>query len=119
VYRATAITACLACLFLAFGPTRAGAQTPYPTRTVTIVIPVTPGGTADALARLVAQPLQTALGQPFVVDNRPGAGGNIGADYVFKAAPDGYALLCAPQGSFSVAHLLYKSLTFDPRASRR
>jgi tripartite-type tricarboxylate transporter receptor subunit TctC len=117
VFRATTITACLAFfLFLAFGAGRSLAQTPYPARTVTVVIPLTPGGTADALARVVAQQLQTTLGQPFVIDNRPGAGGNIGAEYVFKAAPDGYTLLCAPQGSFSVAHLLYKNLTFDPRA---
>ncbi|MGP0091135.1 MAG: Bug family tripartite tricarboxylate transporter substrate binding protein [Xanthobacteraceae bacterium] len=115
MFRATTITACLV-LLLAFGSGRAAAQTPYPARTVTVVVPVSPGGTADALARVVAQQLQTTFGQPFVVDSRPGAGGNLGAEYVFKAAPDGYTLLCAPQGNFGVAHLLYKNLAFDPRA---
>jgi tripartite-type tricarboxylate transporter receptor subunit TctC len=114
VIRATTVS--LAFVLIALASDRAPAQAPYPTRAVTIVIPLTPGGTADALARVVAQQLQATLGQPFVIDNRPGAGGNIGAEYVSKAAPDGYTLLCAPQGSFSVAHLLYKNLTFDPRA---
>lgn len=79
-------------------PIAAGAQSPdtYPARMVHVVTPVTPGGSPDVLARTIAQELQEMWGQPFVVENRPGVGGNLGAEYVSKSAPDGYTLLVAP-----------------------
>ena len=95
----------------------APAQTSYPNRAVTIVVPLSAGGTADILARIVAEKLRDVLGQPVIVENRPGgAGGMVGTESVVKAGPDGYTLLWAPQLTFSIAHLLYTKLSFDPRA---
>jgi tripartite-type tricarboxylate transporter receptor subunit TctC len=110
-YAALAVAALLA------APMQCVATEPgYPSRTVTIVVNVPPGGTADTLARVVADKLHRILGQSFIVESRGGGGGNIGAELVAKASPDGYTLLCAPQGTYSVAHLLYPKLAFDPRA---
>jgi tripartite-type tricarboxylate transporter receptor subunit TctC len=92
------------------------AQTGYPSRAITIVIPLAAGATADTLTRMVADKLRGILGQQIVIENRTGAGGNIGAEYVAHSAPDGYTLLSAPQLTFSVNHLLNPKLTFDPRA---
>jgi tripartite-type tricarboxylate transporter receptor subunit TctC len=95
----------------------AHAQSTYPNRAVTLVVPLSAGGTADILARIVAEKLRDVLGQPVIVENRPGgAGGMVGAESVVKAGPDGYTLLWAPQLTFSIAHLLYTKLSFDPRA---
>ncbi len=94
----------------------ARAEAPFPTRPITIVVPYPAGGTADMLARLVGEGLRGRFGQPVVVENRQGAGGNVGAEAVARSAPDGYTLLCAPQLSFSAAHLLYPRLNYDPRA---
>jgi tripartite-type tricarboxylate transporter receptor subunit TctC len=94
----------------------ASAQESYPSRTVTIVVPFPAGGTADLLPRLITEPLRAIVGQPFVIDNKSGAGGNIGLEYVARATPDGYTLLNAPQLSFSVNHLLNQNLRVDPRA---
>ncbi len=88
----------------------------YPTRPITIVVPLPPGATADTLTRMVADKLRGSLGQQIIIENRTGASGNIGAEFVARAAPDGYTLLSAPQLSFSVNHLLNPRLTFDPRA---
>jgi tripartite-type tricarboxylate transporter receptor subunit TctC len=87
----------------------------YPSRAVTLVIPFPPGGGADVLCRLVADKLRGSLGQPIVIDNRAGGGGNIGAESVARASPDGHTLLCAPDPIFT-SHLLYSKLSFDPRA---
>src|SRR2546430_1002423 len=80
----------------------------YPTRPVRIVVPFAPGGPNDIIVRLVAQKLTETWGQPFVVDNRPGAGGNIGTDFVAKAAPDGYTLLSVGPGSLIINPLIGK-----------
>ena len=89
----------------------------WPTRPVRIVVPFTPGGSTDILGRAIAQKLQEALGQPFVVENRPGAGGSIGATLVASAAPDGYTLLMGHIGTLAVNPSLYRNLPYDPRTS--
>jgi len=94
-------------------PLIALAQT-YPAKPVKIVVTFPPGSTPDIVGRELASRLQSALGQPFVVENRAGAGGNIGADAVAKAAPDGYTLLVSTNGVFSINKSLYKSMPFDP-----
>jgi tripartite-type tricarboxylate transporter receptor subunit TctC len=96
----------------------ASAQTSdqFPSRMITIVVPFPAGGTADLLPRLVAEQVKPLLGQTVIVENKPGASGNIGAEGVARSAPDGYTLLNAPQLSFSVNHLLNPNLRFDPRA---
>ena len=86
----------------------------YPGRSVTIVVPFTPGGSTDILARLFGQRLEQRLGKPFVIENRPGAGMQIGTVAVAKAAPDGYTLLLAPSSALAVNVTLYKKLPYDP-----
>lgn len=90
------------------------AKADYPERPITIVVPFAAGGTADLLPRIVAEKLRPVLGQAIIIENRPGAGGNLGASIVANAKPDGYTLLCAPQLNYSAADLIYKSLNFDP-----
>jgi tripartite-type tricarboxylate transporter receptor subunit TctC len=85
----------------------------YPNRPVRIVVPWPPGQATDIAARVVAEKLQQQLGQPFVADNRPGAGGSIGTDAVTKAAPDGYTLLAASSGPISIMPNLQK-IPYDP-----
>jgi tripartite-type tricarboxylate transporter receptor subunit TctC len=98
---------------LAFAAAFAQAQD-YPNRQVRMVLPFTAGGGTDLLARLMAQRLTEALGQPFIVDNRPGAGGNLGAEIVAKSPPDGYTLLVST-ASMAVNVTLYPKLPFDTR----
>ena len=90
----------------------AGAQT-WPSKPVKLIVPFPAGGSADTLSRIISQELQDKLGQPFVVENRTGAGGNIGTDAVAKAAPDGATLLLTPS-SLAIAPALYPKLTWDP-----
>ena len=90
----------------------AGAQS-YPTKTVRIVVPFPPVGAADLLARVLGQKLSEVIGQQFVVDNRPGAGGNIGAEQVAAAAPDGYLLLMAPVTTYAVGMAAYSKLNWN------
>src|SRR5712671_4986567 len=87
----------------------------YPGRPLKLVTPFPPGGSADVIARLTAQSLGEALGQPVVVDNRPGAGGLVGNDYAAKQAPDGYTLLLVT-GAYPVQAAAMKTLPFDPLA---
>ena len=89
------------------------AQAPYPGKQVRIVVPFPAGGSADILCRLVGEKLSTAWGQTVIIDNRAGAGGNVGAEIVYRAEPDGYTLLCSPPGPLAINHNLYKSLTYD------
>jgi tripartite-type tricarboxylate transporter receptor subunit TctC len=90
----------------------AAAQSEYPSRPVTIAVPFPAGGSTDAVARILAQRLSTDLGQPFVVDNRPGANGTIGSATVARARPDGYTLLLTPNSSYAMGAHLYP-LTYD------
>ena len=86
----------------------------YPTRPVTVVIPVPPGGGADMVTRVLAQKLSERLGKPFVVENRPGAGLVIGTASVAKAAPDGYTLLMGTSTPLAINATLFKKLPYDP-----
>ena len=92
----------------------ARAQTAYPTRPVTLVVPFPPGGGTDTGARIVAQRLAARWGQPVVVENKGGAAGQIGADFVAKAKPDGYTLLMGNIGTQAINPSLYKKMPYDP-----
>jgi tripartite-type tricarboxylate transporter receptor subunit TctC len=91
------------------------AQTSWPSKPVRIVVPFAPGGTTDILARAVAPELSRVFGQSFVVENRAGAGGNVGADVVAKSAPDGYTLLMGTVGTHGINKSLYSKMPFDPQ----
>ncbi|MFH5947941.1 Bug family tripartite tricarboxylate transporter substrate binding protein [Roseomonas xinghualingensis] len=86
----------------------------FPERPIRLVVPFAPGGGGDTLARLSAQPAQTLLGQPLVLENRPGAGGNIGAESVARAPADGYTLLYGTNGTHAINEALYPRLPFRP-----
>jgi tripartite-type tricarboxylate transporter receptor subunit TctC len=90
------------------------AQSGWPNKPVKIVVPFAAGGTTDILARAIAPELSRAFGQQFIVDNRAGAGGNVGADIVAKSAPDGYTLLMGTVGTHGINRALYEKLPFDP-----
>jgi tripartite-type tricarboxylate transporter receptor subunit TctC len=90
----------------------------WPARTVRIIVPWPPAGSTDVLVRIYAERLQATLGQTFVVENRPGAGGNIGVDAVAKATPDGYTVGIASVGHLAINEFLYTRLAYDPRALR-
>jgi tripartite-type tricarboxylate transporter receptor subunit TctC len=98
-------------LLLAPGSPRAA---DYPTRAVAIVVGFPPGGASDILARIIANKLSSVLGQPVVVDNRPGAGGNVAGDTVAHAAPDGYTLLLGNNAILATNETLYSKIGFDP-----
>lgn len=86
----------------------------YPTKPIKIIVPFAPGGNVDITARLIAPGLSEVLGQPVVVENKPGAGGTIGADLVAKSPPDGYTLLMGSNSTFSVAPSLYPKNPYNP-----
>jgi tripartite-type tricarboxylate transporter receptor subunit TctC len=109
--RLAGAAACVALLVSA--ATTASAQT-YPARQVTLIVPFAPGGPADFLGRLIGQKMSEDLGQQIVVDNRPGANTIIGAQAVAKAAPDGYTLLMAIDGTLVMNPFLYSKLAYDP-----
>lgn len=92
----------------------AGANEAYPSKPIKFVVPYPPGGPTDAMARLIQGPLQAKLNTPVIIDNRGGAGGNLGSDFVAKSPGDGYTILLAASGPMSVNKTLYKSLPFDP-----
>ena len=102
--------ACAAALL----PTMARAQGAWPTKPVRIVVPFAPGGTTDILARAMAPELSKAFGQQFIVDNRAGAGGNVGAELVAKSPGDGYTLLMGTVGTHGINRALYAKLPYDP-----
>lgn len=105
----------LAALLAAAGPSLAQTAA-FPNKPVRIIVPQTPGGASDALARMVGQKLSERWGQPVVIENRAGAGGNIGMDAVAKAPGDGYTLLMSYVGSHAINPSIYKKLPFDPEA---
>ncbi|MFA4912916.1 MAG: tripartite tricarboxylate transporter substrate-binding protein, partial [Burkholderiaceae bacterium] len=86
----------------------------YPNRPVTIVVPFPGGQTGDIIARSMGEQLSRKLGQPFIVENRPGAGGTIGTGFAARAANDGYTLLLTSTGPFAIAPSLYSKLPYDP-----
>jgi tripartite-type tricarboxylate transporter receptor subunit TctC len=86
----------------------------YPLQNIKIVVPFPAGGTADILPRIVAEKLRQKWNQPIIIENRSGAGGNIGADVVATSAPDGYTLLASPPGPIAINESLYKKLSFKP-----
>jgi tripartite-type tricarboxylate transporter receptor subunit TctC len=110
VYRAA--VACFLGLFLAFGA--AAQDDAYPTRPVTIIVPFPAGGSADLNARTVAERLSVALGQPFIVENKAGASGNVGTAVASKAAPDGYTLLMSNSGALTVNPHIFDQVGYDP-----
>jgi tripartite-type tricarboxylate transporter receptor subunit TctC len=97
---------------LVFG-TGIHAQERFPSKPLRIVVPFAPGGSTDIFARLVGERLSNAVAQPVVIENRAGAGGNIGAETVARSAPDGYTLLMATTGVMAINNALYKSMTYD------
>ncbi len=93
---------------------RAAQAAGYPIKPLRLIVPLTAGGPTDLIARLIAQPLGERLGQLVIVENKPGAGGNIGAEFVAKSPPDGYALFMGTSGPLSINTSLYRDLAYDP-----
>ncbi len=106
------VTTLTATLGLALAPHYATGQT-FPQRTIKIIVPATPGGAIDLIARALGEKMTTSLGQPVVVENKPGAANNLGTDFVAKSPPDGYTLLIIASSHATNKHL-YKSLPYDP-----
>jgi len=103
-------------LLIACAGTRAQAQT-YPDHVIRLIAPFPAGGLADVLARAVSDEMSRSLGQPVIVENRAGAGGNVGAEYVAKSAPDGYTLMMASAGILTANQFLYAQMPFDPETA--
>jgi len=103
----------LSVVVIALSSTPSAAQT-YPSKSVRLVVPYAAGGATDGVARLLAVRLQEVMGQTFIVDNRAGANGNIGSDFVAKSPADGYTLLVADLGTFTSGAAVYPNLPFDP-----
>ena len=93
------------------------AQEKFPERPIMFTVPFPPGGPTDAMARILATELTKELGQSVVVENRAGAGGNIGAEYLARAKPDGYTIMFGTSGPLAINHSLYKTIKYDPRTS--
>ncbi len=91
----------------------------WPSKPVRIIVPYPPGGSSDIIARAISQPLSEALKQSVIVENKPGANGNLGADFVAKSAPDGYTLLLCDVGALAISPSVYTRLPFDPSKDLR
>ena len=90
------------------------ADDPYPSKVITILVPQTPGGANDIIGRALAQKLSGAIGTPVIVENKPGAGGNVGTTYVARQPKDGYTLLLNAQSVQTINPFLYRNISFDP-----
>ncbi|MBM3356289.1 MAG: tripartite tricarboxylate transporter substrate binding protein [Betaproteobacteria bacterium] len=113
--RNPAVRVCMVALLWAVTTADVVAQQQYPAaRPIRVVAPFAPGGLVDVLSRALGEKLRPALGQPIVVDNRPGAGGNVGADLAAKAEPDGHTLLMTSAGILTINQFLYAKMPFDP-----
>ena len=99
---------CLLALLLLLAAPLVIAQTVFPTKPLHLIVPYPPGGPLDIMARVLAEKVKTSLGQPVVVENKPGAGGNIGADLVAKAPRDGYTLVMGAVATHAINHWLFK-----------
>jgi tripartite-type tricarboxylate transporter receptor subunit TctC len=108
------LTVCAVALGVLFGCCAGAAAEDWPTRPVTLVVPYAPGGNIDQAARVVARELSEKLGQQFIVESKPGAGGSLGAAHVAKSKPDGYTLLVTANGPSVLNKMLYASLPYDP-----
>ncbi|MEJ8853906.1 tripartite tricarboxylate transporter substrate binding protein [Variovorax robiniae] len=110
----------LAAGLLAAAPFAALAQAPawQPTKPIKIIVPYPAGGSSDIIARAISQPLSVALGQPVIVENKAGANGNLGADFVAKSTPDGYTILLCDVGALAISPSVFK-LSFDPSTDLR
>ena len=111
------VFAALAAILPASLPARAQTQAPWPSQNITLIVPFTPGGSTDILARLLGQKLGEALGQPVVIESRPGAGGSTGSTQAARAKPDGHTLVMGHIGTLGVNPSLYKDLQYDPLKS--
>ncbi len=111
---ALALVRLLGVTLLLLSPAFVAAQEDYPNRPITMVVTFAPGGSSDVLARAVAAALSTGLGQQVVVDNRPGAGGHIGAAAVAHASPDGYTVLFGTNGTLGIGPAIYGKLNYNP-----
>ena len=110
MHKLTKCALALSCLF----PFAAHAGESFPSKTIRIVVPIAPGGSTDYIARVLAQKLGDRISEAVVVDNRPGAGGNIGTDLVAKATPDGYTVVAANVSSVAINQSLYRKMPYDP-----
>jgi len=108
------VAVCIVGIFAALVANLAIAQTSFPTRTVKFIVPFPGGGINDILARIIGEKLQVKWGQPIVIENKTGAGGNIGADLAYQSEPDGYTLLLSPPGPLAINQTLYKQLPYKP-----
>ena len=116
----TVLTACAATLLVALAGPAARAQAPaWPSKPIRIVVPYTPGGSSDIIARAISQPLGDALKTTVIIENRPGANGNTGTDSVVKAPADGYTLLLCDVGALAITPSVYTKLPFDPSKDLR
>lgn len=97
----------------------AHAQAPWPSRPIRLIVPYAPGGSSDIIARAISQALSEALGQSVIVDNKVGANGNLGAEFVARSAPDGYNLLLCDTGALAISPSVYTKLSFDPSRDLR
>jgi tripartite-type tricarboxylate transporter receptor subunit TctC len=102
-----------ALIFLVTGVVPCSLAADYPTKTITMIVPFPPGGTADAQARLVAKSLSLRLGKPVVVDNRPGAGGRIGTEIAARALPDGHTILMGTISPLAIEPVLHSNTSYD------
>jgi tripartite-type tricarboxylate transporter receptor subunit TctC len=109
------VAACVAGVLAVLAISAAFPQTSFPTRTVKFIVPFPGGGINDVLARIIGDKLQAKWAQPVVIENKTGAGGNIGADLAYQSEPDGYTLLLSPPGPLAINQTLYKHLSYKPQ----